>query len=153
MSRPPRESVAAMPGPMVPTPITAPFTDSLPYPRPACPLAGPACGCSSPRNCRWHAGDRCSCASSRPRPPRSEEHTSELQSRLHLVCRLLLEKKKYFPAIIEESLRVAVTGLNAIASNFRPKLSAWLGVLEQEGEPDMSKVARLIERVGDRCGA
>src|SRR5437660_3250115 len=38
----------------------------------------------------------------RPRPlprgvarhPRSEEHTSELQSRGHLVCRLLLEKKK-----------------------------------------------------------
>src|SRR2546422_8119011 len=27
-------------------------------------------------------------------PIRSEEHTSELQSRLHLVCRLLLEKKK-----------------------------------------------------------
>src|SRR6266550_6452524 len=27
-------------------------------------------------------------------PRRSEEHTSELQSRLHLVCRLLLEKKK-----------------------------------------------------------
>src|SRR3712207_7144893 len=34
----------------------------------------------------------------RPRPPvdhrRSEEHTSELQSRQYLVCRLLLEKKK-----------------------------------------------------------
>src|SRR2546429_6747080 len=28
------------------------------------------------------------------KPLRSEEHTSELQSRLHLVCRLLLEKKK-----------------------------------------------------------
>src|SRR2546422_6773441 len=28
------------------------------------------------------------------RTGRSEEHTSELQSRLHLVCRLLLEKKK-----------------------------------------------------------
>src|SRR5687768_18466778 len=28
---------------------------------------------------------------------RSEEHTSELQSRLHLVCRLLLEKKKTPP--------------------------------------------------------
>src|SRR2546429_4654452 len=28
------------------------------------------------------------------RGSRSEEHTSELQSRLHLVCRLLLEKKK-----------------------------------------------------------
>src|SRR5690349_24715703 len=29
-----------------------------------------------------------------PRPARSEEHTSELQSRRDLVCRLLLEKKK-----------------------------------------------------------
>src|SRR5438132_4379405 len=29
-----------------------------------------------------------------PRPPRSEEHTSELQSHSDLVCRLLLEKKK-----------------------------------------------------------
>src|SRR2546429_5830111 len=33
-------------------------------------------------------------AASRP-TRRSEEHTSELQSRLHLVCRLLLEKKKH----------------------------------------------------------
>src|SRR2546422_1922854 len=32
--------------------------------------------------------------SPRPGRARSEEHTSELQSRLHLVCRLLLEKKK-----------------------------------------------------------
>src|SRR3712207_8504004 len=30
----------------------------------------------------------------RPEGPRSEEHTSELQSRQYLVCRLLLEKKK-----------------------------------------------------------
>src|SRR2546422_7753031 len=33
-------------------------------------------------------------ADRRPGRTRSEEHTSELQSRLHLVCRLLLEKKK-----------------------------------------------------------
>src|SRR5690625_3987277 len=33
-------------------------------------------------------------ASLRSYKPRSEEHTSELQSRGHLVCRLLLEKKK-----------------------------------------------------------
>src|SRR5437870_9264648 len=32
---------------------------------------------------------------------RSEEHTSELQSRGHLVCRLLLEKKKYHNYTIE----------------------------------------------------
>src|SRR6266496_5884446 len=38
---------------------------------------------------RWN-GD---CGSTSPRP-RSEEHTSELQSRRDLVCRLLLEKKK-----------------------------------------------------------
>src|SRR5438309_8384190 len=30
-----------------------------------------------------------------PAASRSEEHTSELQSQFHLVCRLLLEKKKY----------------------------------------------------------
>src|SRR2546429_5220690 len=33
---------------------------------------------------------------------RSEEHTSELQSRLHLVCRLLLEKKKTHSTLIQE---------------------------------------------------
>src|SRR2546429_2541873 len=34
---------------------------------------------------------------------RSEEHTSELQSRLHLVCRLLLEKKKKYDHCINYS--------------------------------------------------
>src|SRR2546422_5280725 len=34
------------------------------------------------------------CGTPAHRRGRSEEHTSELQSRLHLVCRLLLEKKK-----------------------------------------------------------
>src|SRR2546429_6513290 len=38
---------------------------------------------------------------------RSEEHTSELQSRLHLVCRLLLEKKKKTSTSI--SLRIIST--------------------------------------------
>src|SRR3712207_7264826 len=33
-----------------------------------------------------------------PQRPRSEEHTSELQSRQYLVCRLLLEKKKLIAA-------------------------------------------------------
>src|SRR2546422_4501049 len=37
---------------------------------------------------------------------RSEEHTSELQSRLHLVCRLLLEKKK--KNIFEQNTRELV---------------------------------------------
>src|SRR2546422_3395431 len=37
-------------------------------------------------------------------PIRSEEHTSELQSRLHLVCRLLLEKKKKKKKHIQKGL-------------------------------------------------
>src|SRR5690625_6478612 len=39
---------------------------------------------------RWHRGDI-----DKLRVVRSEEHTSELQSRGHLVCRLLLEKKQH----------------------------------------------------------
>src|SRR2546422_4220074 len=47
---------------------------------------------------RSSAGDsrrrlRCGTRAARLNVLRSEEHTSELQSRLHLVCRLLLEKK------------------------------------------------------------
>src|SRR5439155_24372503 len=42
----------------------------------------PSCGCPARRRARH------------PQDGRSEEHTSELQSRGHLVCRLLLEKKK-----------------------------------------------------------
>src|SRR5215510_15468368 len=51
---------------------------------------GGACARSAQRTSASHA---------RPHPPapRSEEHTSELQSRGHLVCRLLLEKKKKHP--------------------------------------------------------
>src|SRR5205809_5062555 len=38
-------------------------------------------------------------------PRRSEEHTSELQSRLHLVCRLLLEKKHALSAAVRCPVR------------------------------------------------
>src|SRR5690242_21093001 len=47
---------------------------------------------AEPRACRRRAGRR-RCGVRRP-PPRSEEHTSELQSHVNLVSRLLLEKKK-----------------------------------------------------------
>src|SRR5689334_24958380 len=51
------------------------------------------------RGCRAHrarppAGDSTRPRCARPCGTRSEEHTSELQSQFHLVCRLLLEKKK-----------------------------------------------------------
>src|SRR2546422_5488013 len=44
---------------------------------------------------------------------RSEEHTSELQSRLHLVCRLLLEKKKEVKPATSCPLNVTRTGPHA----------------------------------------
>src|SRR2546429_7260567 len=51
---------------------------------------------SAPATAAWHI--------------RSEEHTSELQSRLHLVCRLLLEKKKKSPKTDLQS-NVEMTGV------------------------------------------
>src|SRR2546429_5203681 len=53
----------------------------------------PISGCA--RSSLAHARDRPRRRTGvQPGSQRSEEHTSELQSRLHLVCRLLLEKKK-----------------------------------------------------------
>src|SRR3712207_7050820 len=46
------------------------------------------------RRCRRTAPAAPSARAADPNPTRSEEHTSELQSRQYLVCRLLLEKKK-----------------------------------------------------------
>src|SRR6266496_4896505 len=47
------------------------------------------------RHCQPAGAGRRHCRPAGPRPAgRSEEHTSELQSRRDLVCRLLLEKKK-----------------------------------------------------------
>src|SRR3712207_7097559 len=48
----------------------------------------PSCGCAAEPACGCAAEPSCGCED------RSEEHTSELQSRQYLVCRLLLEKKK-----------------------------------------------------------
>src|SRR2546429_6186799 len=58
--------------------------------RPATPGVGPGSN-TSPKICVMAFGRS---VRARSNPRRSEEHTSELQSRLHLVCRLLLEKNK-----------------------------------------------------------
>src|SRR5687768_18006981 len=85
------------------------YTLSLHDALPIFPAARDRSRCGAPRDHhpepRWDSGDsgragvvrRSAFSSASPRSPieaaRSEEHTSELQSRLHLVCRLLLEKK------------------------------------------------------------
>src|SRR2546429_6721953 len=62
-------------------------------------IAAPATRRIAPCRASWPyvppAAADLSVAASTPAPKRSEEHTSELQSRLHLVCRLLLERKNY----------------------------------------------------------
>src|SRR2546422_4681268 len=71
-----------------------------------CSTTTPACrGCDRRRICGiWKApsiirGRVCL---------RSEEHTSELQSRLHLVCRLLLEKKKKNKKVTQSDTQVTL---------------------------------------------
>src|SRR2546429_2074162 len=100
--RPPRSPLFPYP------PLSRPLE-----PRPAAmvpaalrPEPKPRCATSRPRR-PPHPPGRRSSATRAPRRPgsrsgpsvRSEEHTSELQSRLHLVCRLLLEKKNIYPPV------------------------------------------------------
>src|SRR5436305_10304541 len=64
----------------------------------ACKSSATATGCGSA------ASSACSAVVA-PVRTRSEEHTSELQSRPHLVCRLLLEKKKARSGVLCETAR------------------------------------------------
>src|SRR5437773_9743416 len=64
-----------------------PYTTLFRSPVSNCPRMAIKSACSAPKACRWTR------LLSTPKP-RSEEHTSELQSHHDLVCRLLLEKKK-----------------------------------------------------------
>src|SRR3712207_6894865 len=86
---------------------TLPLHDALPIYRPATTSLAP----TSPRRMRSSSARRganashsasLSCVTRTVRSQRSEEHTSELQSRQYLVCRLLLEKKNLlvlFPSL------------------------------------------------------
>src|SRR3712207_9486398 len=73
-----------------------PLHDALPISRAAwTPTAVPAWAAAATGPvATGPAAPTCSCGAT-ANGPRSEEHTSELQSRQYLVCRLLLEKKNY----------------------------------------------------------
>src|SRR5438105_11422237 len=79
---------------MIPPP---PRSTLFPYTTLFRSLVGALIKATSPRGRRKHRSQRMAhlprCTQVR-HPLRSEEHTSELQSRVDLVCRLLLEKKK-----------------------------------------------------------
>src|SRR3712207_6996528 len=90
--------------PATPEIYTLPLHDALPISAASTRSAArppPPRSSASPRTrpCSWPSrpsrASPAATASRTSRPPRrSEEHTSELQSRQYLVCRLLLEKKK-----------------------------------------------------------
>src|SRR5207253_6824192 len=86
-----------------PTFLTVPASIILPKKTPNCALVcGPPCWGSNMADRKYAAefippmdgGKPAANNAACEEPWRSEEHTSELQSRGHLVCRLLLEKKK-----------------------------------------------------------
>src|SRR5437870_7445769 len=84
-----------------------------------------------------------------PEPPsvrrtanaRSEEHTSELQSRGHLVCRLLLEKKK--PAV----LRHIMGSKTAISANEPAHLALRLQALHETVGPALAFDLQLYKAI------
>src|SRR5690625_6094468 len=92
---------------------------------------------SADRSLRY-AGRHCSIH----RASRSEEHTSELQSRGHLVCSLLLEKKKIYSIIHDENLAIHHIAILIIKNNYKNLI--YISVSEYEFEVDKSKIEGLF---------
>src|SRR5690348_17888323 len=72
---------------------------------------------SCPRPCWWPAERAARWSSA---TGRSEEHTSELQSPVHLVCRLLLEKKKSILSNFFPSVRVSTATFHVCITFYCP---------------------------------
>src|SRR3989440_6731582 len=94
-------------------------------------------------------------------PPRSEEHTSELQSRSDLVCRLLLDKKRARGARSDDAMGEVIIEVNALSETLRQQR---LGAMEASAllrtvmeEIDLAIFTlynhtklRLVNRAGER---
>src|SRR3712207_7723129 len=92
--RPPRSTLFPYTTLFRSAPTSSAFTTRLARPRPACARSRRTQAAGSSACRRVHVSVDASAADLRKLASRSEEHTSELQSRQYLVCRLLLEKKK-----------------------------------------------------------
>src|SRR6266568_8589771 len=71
---------------------------------------------AAPASSAWES-QPCHSRAGRGHANRSEEHTSELQSQLHLVCRLLLEKKKPEQARRSRPANAAHSGISVHLSD------------------------------------
>src|SRR5260370_5176427 len=77
-------------------------------------------------------------------PLRSEEHTSELQSHLNLVCRLLLEKKKKLESFTPDMPDVSRILFPAHTKTYIPKtVRLEIQVLENTTHSTISSLARM----------
>src|SRR2546429_7333191 len=84
------------------------------------------------------------------RKERSEEHTSELQSRLHLVCRLLLEKKK---TRLSSSVIQTTAGLDTAVSIHLAVTGVFVPCYYISGVDICDTLKSRTCAVGDRCGS
>src|SRR6185295_13583084 len=83
-----------------------------------------------PDNCQWAMFLR-----NHDELTRSEEHTSELQSRQYLVCRLLLEKKKLPPVAYSlAAARSSAAGTPVAASTSSGALRSWATKARQDSK-------------------
>jgi ABC-type multidrug transport system permease subunit len=57
--------------------------------------------------------------------------------------------QSFYPAIVEESMRVLVTALNALSRNLHGDFPEWLEILEKKDRPDLQAIARLTGRLGE----
>src|SRR3989449_1343761 len=79
---------------------------------------------------------------------RSEEHTSELQSRLHLVCRLLLEKKNSLPTRRCSDLSGRAPPCNPVTATSRMAAAHWK---EAKPRPERQRVSPALSTDRERA--
>src|SRR5262245_63032830 len=77
---------------------------------------------------------------------RSEEHTSELQSLRHLVCRLLLEKKKAELKLLNNALNEVLYGVKIKKQNFDTRL----GEAQAASERLLTHLTMVVEEPNAR---
>src|SRR5437879_11626936 len=58
--------------------------------------------------------------------------------------------QSFYPAILEELLQVAVSGLNAVARHLHSDFPDWKAAVENQARPDMKRIADLTVRLGNR---